>query len=73
MHTDVLYLFYIIGIKYPRSIISSVSKHALIKKLWGRGKGCGPKYFLVHMTMSTGPLASPLTRGGDSRRLQIFA
>ena len=31
MHTDVLYVFGITGIKYPRYIISYVSKHALIK------------------------------------------
>ena len=40
----------------------------------GAGREVWPKiYFLVHMTMSTGPLASPPPRGGDSRRLQIFA
>ena len=40
----------------------------------GAGQGVWPKiFFLVHMTMSTGPLASPPPRGGDSRWMQIFA
>ena len=40
----------------------------------GAGRGVWPKiFFLVHMTMSTGPQASPTPRGGDSQWLQIFA
>ena len=40
----------------------------------GAGQGVWPKiFFLVHMTMSTGPLASPPPRGGASWCLQIFA
>ena len=40
----------------------------------GAGQGVWPKiFFLVHMTMSTGPLASPPPRGGASWCLPIFA
>ena len=39
----------------------------------GAGQGVWPKiFFLVHMTMSTGSLASPPPRGGDSWCQQIF-
>ena len=42
--------------------------------IMGAGQGVWPKiFFMVHMTMSTGPLASPPTRGGVSWSLQIFA
>ena len=35
--------------------------------IMGAGQGVWPKiFFLVHMTMSTGSLASPPPRGGDS-------
>ena len=39
----------------------------------GGAGGVAQNIFLVHMTMSTGSLASPPPRGGDSRRMQIFA
>ena len=40
----------------------------------GAGREVWPKiFFLVHMTMSTGSLASPPPRGGASWCLQIFA
>ena len=35
--------------------------------IMGAGQGVWPKlFFLVHVTMSTGPLASPPPRGGVS-------
>ena len=42
--------------------------------IMGAGQGVWPKlFFLVHVTMSTGPLASPPPRGGVSWSLPIFA
>ena len=42
--------------------------------IMGAGQGVWPKiFFLVHMTMSTGPLASLPPRGGVSWNQQIFA
>ena len=39
----------------------------------GGAGGVAQNIFLVHMTMSTGPLASPLPKSGASWQLQIFA